>query len=171
MKEKVLTVKFNIEPIYHDRLIKLGDNIAVITDKTGKKTTIDKDKKRYPYKLDIDVICTVTTNIRTFSFTIPAEYVWNGADIPSILWFFVGSKDSPEFKVPSMVHDFMLEFKEYIYKNLLREQITVAEYRRLTSLIFRELLKVYGTKTIKSNIMAGAVQAFQATLNKKEWKL
>lgn len=171
MKEKVLAVTFNIEPLYHDRLLKLGDEKVVITDKEGKKTTLDKDKKKYPYKLDIDVICNVVTTVRTFSFTIPADYVWNGADIPSILWFFVGSKDNPEFKVPSMVHDFILEYKEYIYKNLLREQITVAEYRWLTSLIFRDLLKTYGTKTVKSNIMSGAVQAFQATFNSKEWKI
>ena len=50
-------------------------------------------------------------------------------------------------------------------------KITVAEYRRLTSLIFRDLLKTYGTKTVKSNIMSGAVQMFQATFNRHEWKI
>lgn len=171
MKEKVLAVTFNIEPIYHDRKIKIGDNKIIIENKEGLKTTLESDKIKYPYKLDNEVICKVDTNVRTFSFTVPQDYCWNGADIPRILWFFVGSKDSPQFKVPSMIHDFILEFKEYIYKNVLRESISVAEYRRLTSLIFRQLLKDYGTKTIKSNIMSGVVQGFQATWNRGEWKI
>ena len=37
-------------------------------------------------------------------------------------------------------------------------------------MIFRQLLKDDGTKTIKSNIMSGAVQFFQATINAREWK-
>lgn len=171
MKEKVLTVKFNKRPVYHDRIIDIFDNRQITEDKEGNKITVVEHKIKYPYKLDIQVICTVTTNIREFSFTIPKGYCWNGADIPPFLWCFVGSKDSPQFKVPSMVHDFMLEFKEYIYKNVLCQKISVAEYRRLTSLIFRQLLKDNGTKTVKSNIMSGCVQAFQATFNRKEWKI
>lgn len=171
MKEKVLAVTFNIEPDYHDRHVKPGDEKIIVTDKKGNKITLAAHKKLYPYKLDNEVICTVETTVRKFSFTIPKDYVWNGADIPPILWVFIGSKDNPEFKVPSLVHDFILEFKEYIYKNLLRKQLTIKQYRRLTSLIFRDLLKTYGTKTIKSNIMSGAVQVFQATFNRKEWKI
>lgn len=171
MREKVLTVNFNTEPIYHDRHIKPGDEKIIVEDKKGNKITLAEHKKLYPYKLDNDVIFTIETTIRKFSFTIPKDYCWNGADIPPILWFFVGSKDSPEFKVPSLVHDFMLEFKSYIYKNVLCQMISMPEYRRLTSLAFRDLLKTYGTKTIKSNIMSGFVQIFQATLNRNEWNL
>lgn len=171
MKEQVLAVILNSEPIYHDRQYKEGDEKIIVDDKKGNKVTLAKHKKLYPYKLDVDLLCKIITNKRTFSFTIFQDYCWNGADIPSFLWVLVGSKDNPEFKVPSMVHDFMLEFKEYIYKYLLRGQISIDEYRRLTSLIFRELLKTYGTKTIKSNIMSGAVQLFQATLNAKDWKI
>lgn len=171
MKEKVLTVTFNTEPIYHDRHIKAGDEKIVVEDKKKKKITLSEHKKLYPYKLDNDVICTVETTLRKFSFTIPCDYCWNGADIPSALWFFVGSKDNPEFKIPSMVHDFILEFKVYILRNILCDMISIKEYRRLTSLIFRDLLKTYGTKTIKSNIMSGAVQIFQATINSGDWNI
>lgn len=171
MKEKVLAVLFNTEPIYHDRKIKCGDKKIIVEDKKGNKITLAEHKKLYPYKLDNEVICTILTTLRTFSFTLPKDYCWNGADIPRLLWCFVGSKDSPEFKVPSMVHDFMLEFKAYIYKNVLYSEISIADYRRLTSLIFRELLKSNGTKTIKSNVMSGVVQGFQATWNRSEWKI
>lgn len=171
MREKVLAVKFNTEPMYHDRHPKAGDEKVIVEDKKGNRITLAAHKKLYPYKLDNEVLCTVETTVRKFSFTIPKDYVWNGADIPSILWVFVGSKDNPEFKVPSMVHDFILEFKSYIFKNILCQMISISEYRRLTSLIFRDLLKTYGTKTIKSNIMSGAVQIFQATFNRKEWNI
>ena len=171
MREKVLAVTFNTEPIYHDRHPKAGDEKIIVEDKKGNKITLADHKRLYPYKLDNEVICTVETNVRKFSFTIPKDYVWNGADIPSILWFIVGSKDNPEFKIPSLVHDFILEFKAYIFRNVLCGIMSIPDYRRLTSLIFRDLLKTNGTKTVKSNIMSGAVQMFQTTFNRKEWNL
>jgi hypothetical protein len=171
MREKVLAVTFDKEPIYHDRVVKPGDEKIIVEDKKGNKITLAEHKKLYPYKLDNAINCFIATNKRSFSVDIPADYCWNGADIPSILWAFVGSKDAPCFKVPSLVHDYLLEFKSPIYILILKNKITVAEYRRLTSLIFRDLLKTYGTKTIKSNIMSGAVQIFQATFNRKEWKI
>ena len=160
-REKLLSVTVKPKPKYHDRIIDKKDNYTIVDDKNGEKITLEEHKRKYPYKIDKDFICYVKTTHRKFSFTIPVDYCWNGADIPRVLWFFVGSKDNPEFKVPSCVHDFLLEFRGYIYKNILREEITVSQYRRLTSLIFRELLKQYGTKTVKSNIMASAVAGFQ----------
>lgn len=171
MKEKVLSIKPSVMPRYGDRNIKCADYHTIVTDKKGNRITLAEHKKLYPYIVVNEVTWTVSTTLRDFSFTIPAEYVWNGADIPSFLWMFVGSKDCPQFKVPSMIHDFMLEFKEYIYKNVLCECMSVADYRRLTSLTFRQSLKDYGTKTVKSNIMSGCVQAFQATFNRGEWKI
>lgn len=169
MKEKVLAVTPNTPPRYGDRVPECEDFHKIVTDKKGNRITEAGHKRLYPYCVENAVIWTISTTQRDFSFTIPAGYVWNGADIPPFLWMFVGSKDSPQFKVPSMLHDFMLEFKEYIYNNVLCKSITVPEYRRLTSLIFRQALKDYGTRTVKSNIMSGCVQAFQATFNRKDW--
>lgn len=171
MKEQILAIKYSTEPDFRDRKIYCGDKNVVAYDKKGKKITLAEHKKLYPYEVDNEVTWTIITTHRDFAFTIPAGYFWNGADIPRLLWFFVGSKDSPEFKIPSMIHDFMLEFKAYIYNNVLCKKITIKEYRRLTSLIFRHSLKINGTKTVKSNIMSGAVQFFQATANRKEWRI
>ena len=68
-----------------------------------------------------------------------------------------------------MIHDYMLEFKFLILEETLKDEISIKEYRRISSLVFRQALKNDGTKTIKSNIMSGAVQLFQATLNRREW--
>lgn len=171
MKEQILAITPNNPPRYGDRFITCDDFHKITTDKNGNRITLAEHKRLYPYIVGNEIIWTVSTTLRDFSFTIPAEYIWNGADIPRFLWFFVGSKDSPQFKVPSMLHDFLLEYKDYIYNNVLCKKMSVKEYRRLTSLIFRQSLKDYGTKTVKSNIMSGCVQAFQATLNRKEWRI
>ena len=171
MKEQVLSINYTEYPIYIDRKPEENDDKVIVFDKKGNRITLAEHKKLYPYEVKNEVTWKISTTLRDFSFTIPAGYVWNGADIPSLLWVFVGSKDSPEFKIPSMIHDFMLEYKEYIYTNVLRESISIKDFRRLTSLIFRQSLKDNGTKTIKSNIMSGCVQAFQTTFNHKEWNI
>lgn len=168
-REKVLYIVFDKEPETRDRHIYPKDRTIAVIDKKGNVITLEEDKKLYPFKIDNTVKCTIQTNYRTIEFTIPQEYRWNGADIPKLLWVFVGSQYNPEFKIPSMIHDFMLEFKADIFKNLIN--ITLPEYRRLTSLAFRQALKDSGVRTIKSNIMAGAVQGFQATFNRKEWDI
>lgn len=171
MKEKILSIKASAPPRYGDRIPFDNDNKTIVKDKKGKRITLAEHKKLYPYIVANEVTWTVSTTIRDFSFTIPAGYFWNGADIPRVLWLFVGSKDSPQFKVPSMIHDFMLEYKDYIYINVLCKCMSIADFRRLSSLTFRQSLKDYGTITIKSNIMSGCVQAFQATINRNEWKI
>lgn len=168
-KEKVLYVEFDKRPLTRDRRIEPKDKNIATKDKKGNIITLEADKRLYPFKIDNSVKCTVVTTVRTIEFAVPNQYRWNGADIPKALWLFVGSQYNPEFKVPSMIHDLMLEYKEDIYSKLTN--ISVAEYRRLTSLIFRQLLKDEGVRTIKSNIMSGAVQLFQATFNRKEWKI
>lgn len=169
-KEKVLSVVYDVKPDYFDRHVEYGDDKIIVYDKKGNRITLAEHKELYPYQLRNEVRFTIETTKRTFLFTIEAGYVWNGADIPPILWFFVGSKDDPKFKIPSMIHDYLLEFKFEILEKVLNNEISVKEYRRLTSLSFRQSLKDEGTKTIKSNIMSGAVQFFQATINAREWK-
>ena len=60
----------------------------------------------------------------------------------------------------SMLHDFLLNFK-YQMMNEVIEGILPNEYRRLTSLIFREVLIHTGTNNIKANIMSFFVDSWQ----------
>lgn len=172
-KEKVLKVAFNkeLDGIVRSRIPETKDKEKIITNKEGKIVTLWEDKIQYPFKLDEDVICIVWTDKRKFSFKIRKGYVWNGADIPALCEVLVGSKQELQFLAPSMVHDFLLEYKEFIYKEVIKEEMSVAEYRRLTSLIFRQLLKNYGVRVVKTNIMSWAVDVFQMTLNKGQWKI
>jgi hypothetical protein len=54
-------------------------------------------------------------------------------------------------------------------KEVLFEKISKKEYRRLTSLIFRELIKKQGTNVIKANVMSWCVDVFQM-FNIRSWK-
>ena len=159
-KEEIISIKFSETPDIRDRVIKEDD-----TDATKQS------KRQYPYEIFNTVTITVKTNKRCFEFDIYNGYTWNGADIPQVLWLIVGSRHNPEFRIPSMVHDFMLQFKKYILKEALKDEITISEYRRLTSLIFREKLKTQGVNTIKANIMSWCVDVFQHYGNKKGWKI
>ena len=172
-KEDVLIVKFNKElnNVVKVRIPSPKDKEKIALNKEKQTVTLWEDKAKYPYIVIEDVICTVFTTHRKFSFRIPVGYVWNGADIPWLCEMLVGSKQELDFLVPSMVHDFLLEHKKFIFKEVLSESMTVKEYRRLTSLIFRQLLKQYDVRVVKSNVMGWAVDVFQATINRKNWNM
>ncbi len=158
-KEQIVDISFSSVPDVRVRVIKPSDTKAVI-----------ENKKKYPFELHSSIDIKVLTTKREFEFTIFNGYTWNGADIPRLFWRMIGSRTDNEFLIASMLHDYLLEFKVYMLNQLLENSISVKEYRRLTSLIFRHILKEQGTNTIKANIMSFAVQVFQMTINGRAWK-
>lgn len=158
-KEQVIEIKFDRDPDIRERGYKDDD-----------PDEIKKQKIKYPFEIFNTVTLTVLTDYRKFSFDIYNGYYWNGADIPQALWLIVGSRYNPEFREASMIHDFMLQFKKYMIHEVLEDQITVSEYRRLTSLIFREKLKKQGVKEVKANIMSWCVDVYQLCCNRKGWQ-
>lgn len=157
-RDKVRRVLFSDVLDVRVRVINYDDSKAVI-----------KNKKKYPFELFNTVQIQVQTDKMDFLFSVFNGYTWNGADIPRFLWRLVGSRTDNDFLVASMVHDYMLEFKTYIMKEILSGQITKREYRRLTSLVFRELIKRQGTNVVKANIMSWCVDVFQM-FNVRSWK-
>lgn len=157
-KEKIIEISFSEVPDVRIRVIKKEDPNAV-----------KENKKRFPFELHNSVMTTVTTTKRTFSFDLYNGYVWNGADIPRFLWRIIGSRTDNDFLIASMLHDYLLEFKNYIMQQVLNNELSVKEYRRLTSLIFRHIIKEQGTNVIKANIMSYCVDVFQM-FNRKGWR-
>jgi len=153
-----IKIDFDKNPVVSIRVINKNDSILVT-----------KSKKKYPFILCNTVRVSVFEQDKfDFTFEIGKDYVWNGADIPKILFVFGQSKDN-NYLIASMVHDFMLENKNYIYSDILKKSLTKDEYRKLTSLIFRQILKDEKTNTIKANCMAFGVDIYQK-FNKKYWK-
>ena len=156
-REEILNVFFSPVPDVRIRVIEFGDSQTVIESKT-----------KYPFKLHNSITVCILTTKRSFQFCIHNGYTWNGADIPRLLWRLIGSRTDNEFLLASMVHDFMLDFKQKIITEDLNNAVTYEEYRRLTSLIFREIIKDTGTNTLKANIMSFFVDLFQKF--QKSWK-
>lgn len=150
MKETIKYVTFDVTPIVCVRVIEADDT-----------NEIKREKKKYPFKLHNDVPVNVITNKRIFSFTIPSKYIWNGADIPRTFWRCIGSPTDNAFLIASMVHDYLLNQKQDIYETILHKSMTMKEYRRLTSLIFREILKNTGENIAKANVMSWFVDMYQ----------
>ena len=155
-----LKVDFNELPVIKIRVIDKNDSDFVI-----------KAKKKYPFVLinSVKVYVSEEEKNLNFEFEIPKNYIWNGADIPKCL-FFVGQSKDNNYLLASMVHDFMLEKREYLYNIILKKSLTAKEYRKLTSLVFREILKDEKTNTIKANCMAFAVDIYQNFCQAKTWK-
>lgn len=158
MKEKIISVSFDIVPSVKVRVIESNDLEQIICS-----------KKKFPFELDNSVQVFVETSLRKFKFSIFNGYTWNGADIPRFFWRIIGSRTDNDFLIASMLHDYLLEFKFYMMSEILNNQMQPKEYRRLTSLIFRHIIKEQGTNTIKANVMAWCVDVFQI-FNRKEWK-
>ena len=141
--------------------------IRVIEDDDPK--VIKENKIEYPFELFNTIKVIIETTKRVFSFNIPKGYTYNGSDIPRIFWRVIGSRTDNNFLISALLHDYTLDMKQFIMQECIKEPITIDEYRRLTSLIFREKLKLQGVNTIKANIMGWAVQTFQK-INNKGWK-
>lgn len=141
--------------------------IRVINDKDPK--AIKDNKRKYPFEIFNTIKVTIKTTKREFSFDIPKGYTWNGSDIPKFFWRIIGSRTSNDFLMSSLLHDYVLDMRTFIMSKCIKEPITINEYRRLTTLIFREKLKLQGVNTIKANIMGCAVDMFQI-INSRNWK-
>ena len=148
-REEITNIFFSPIPDIRIRVIEFGDIETVI-----------ESKKRFPFKLHNSISVCVETTKRNFSFCIHNGFTWNGADIPRFLWQLVGSRTSNDFLLASMVHDYILNFK-YQLMNEVLNGISPDEYRRLTTLIFREIVKINGTKTLKANIMSFFIDCWQ----------
>lgn len=158
-KNKVREVSLDPSPHVHIRVIDDEDTLLTKHEKADK-----------PFKLLNDVSLRVNTDEYFFGVTIPRGYTWNGADIPAPCWWFGSSKDN-EFLIPSLVHDYLLEYKTDIFERYSFLFETPEEYRRITSLVFRELCKQAGISTLKANIAGFCVDIYQGTVNRGAWNI
>jgi hypothetical protein len=94
---------------------------------------------------------------KMYNFTINKSFRWDGATIPKLFWFIIGSKTNPKFRNPSLIHDYMCNNKSCI------------DFRRnFSSRIFKAMLKVAGVKTLKREIMYICVEIWQ--FFQKDWR-
>ncbi len=115
-------------------------------DKFRKKEIIEK-----PFCNKEDLTVTITYSDEYIpSFIIPKGYTWDGATIPRIFWRLIGANTSPEFLIPSMIHDALCENHQYIQHD-----------RYLSTIILERLLYVSGVGSFKRWMMKHTVDNWQ----------
>ncbi len=118
-----------------------------------KETKTEKDKtSKYPFELknETEVIICDHVNDKSFDFTIPKGYTWDGATIPRIFWRLIGAKTDSRFLIPSLIHDYMCE-----------NHSCVENDRYFSTCVFERLLYVSGVSCFKRWLMKHSVDNFQ----------
>ncbi len=106
------------------------------------------DKKPFLNKEKLKV--TIKYINHAYLFTIPKGYTWDGATIPRFFWRFIGSNTSPEFLIPSMIHDVLCENHSYIDND-----------RYLSTIILERLLYCSGVNGFKRWMIKHSVDNYQ----------
>lgn len=111
-----------------------------------------KSIKKYPFicktKLDVQLIDYVKD--RTYGFSIPKGYCYDGASIPRLFWRFIGAPTDNAFLIPALIHDVLCEHHEYIMND-----------REFSTKVFNALLEVSEVGKYKRFFMKNSVACFQ----------
>lgn len=145
-KDDKLKIEFDREP-----------NIIVQYPKPSYATSIKKEIIHKPFYNCEDLVVLITYKEKEHPFFIPKGYTWDGASIPSIFWRFIGPNTSPDFLIPSLIHDVLCENHNYIEND-----------RYLSTLILERLLYVSGVGCFKRWMMKHSVDNYQKI--KGNWK-
>lgn len=119
-----------------------------------------KSVKKYPFinKVLLLIKLTDKKSLKTYSFTIPKGYCFDGASVPRLFWRIIGSNTDNKFLVAAMVHDFMCENHD-----------CVGFDRAFSTKVFDALLSVSQVGKLKRFLMKNSVDIFQmAFCNWKE---
>lgn len=172
-KEKLITVYEVPEYTEGDPYLRLpitadkAPHTMRVDRETGEFITLWEEKLRYPYCTRVASKITVKTDRRKYAFVLKLSdgaFFWNGMNLPKNFWSLLGmSKDSPYGWIASKWHDNLLIYKQE-FLNEIRATVpgyTISEFRRLTSLIFRQLLINNSVPKWKAYIMAWFVELWQ----------
>ena len=116
-----------------------------------------EDIKHNPYLNKRNITYFIRYKGELYTIFIRKGYVWDGATIPFGFRWILGGKGNPAFLVASCVHDKICENKHLVDYN-----------RKLSSIIFRELLLACGCPRLKAKIMYMAVNNYQSLI--KGWQ-
>ena len=120
---------------------------------TPSMTAAEKDGiSKYPFmnRRDLKVNLHDLINDKTYSFTIPKGYRWDGASIPRMFWRLIGSKTDPAFLIPSRIHDVLCEHHYYVDND-----------RYFADKVFERLLYVSGVSAFNRWVMFHSVDNYQ----------
>lgn len=111
-----------------------------------------KSIKKYPFicKTSLNVALFDHTKSKSYKFTIPKGYCYDGASIPRIFHRVIGANTDNSFLIPALIHDVLCEHHDYIDND-----------REFSSEVFNALLEVSDVGKIKRYAMKHSVNFFQ----------
>lgn len=134
--------------IFFDRKPKVGIRYASpsMTDAEIKSV------KKYPFINKYELTVRLIDNIkqRTYEFSIPKGYCFDGASVPVFFQRIIGAPTDNEFLIAALVHDVLCENHQYIMND-----------RAFSTLVFDSLLKVSKVNPVKRFLMKHSVDIFQ----------
>lgn len=143
---------------------------------TGEMITLWEEKLRYPFKTKVASRLYVRTRERLYKFDLRLDengcYFWDGSTTPKITWSILGlSSTSPEGLQASKWHDNLLQFKQEAYDTakIYNKDLTVSEFRELTTNIYKTFLINHGVNKAKAWVMGFAINFYQTFFN-KDWR-
>lgn len=111
-----------------------------------------KSIKKFPFicktKLDVKIFDKI--NERSYGFTIPKGYCYDGASIPKFFHRIIGANTDNSFLIPALIHDVLCEHHEYIMND-----------RNFSSEVFNALLEVSEVGKVKRFLMKHSVNFYQ----------
>lgn len=136
--------------VYISEASKLKDSIGY---------DITNNKKPFYLRRDLSVI--IETVEKTIEFIIPREYKWDGATIKcKLAQLIIGCPHKPEFVIPALLHDYLLDNKDIIHYN-----------RKLSSDVLATTLIDFGVGELKVKIMTLVTDTYQKYFRRNEWKI
>lgn len=111
-----------------------------------------KSIKKYPFvnKKNLKVQLIDYQKNKSYIFTIPKGYCYDGASIPRLFWRVIGSNTDNRFLIPALIHDVLCEHHEYVDND-----------RRFSSNVFNALLESSEVYPLKRFFMKNSVDVFQ----------
>jgi hypothetical protein len=111
-----------------------------------------KSIKKYPFicKTKLEVALFDHIKNKTYKFTIPKGYCYDGASIPRMFWRLIGSNTDNTFLIPALIHDVLCENHNYVDND-----------REFSTEVFESLLEVSEVNKIKRKIMCTGINIFQ----------
>jgi hypothetical protein len=111
-----------------------------------------KSIKKYPFicKTRLEVALFDHIKSKSYKFTIPKGYCYDGASIPRFFHRIIGANTDNSFLIPALVHDVLCEHHNYIDND-----------REFSSKVFNALLEVSEVGNIKRFFMKNSVDLYQ----------
>lgn len=179
-KEKMIAVYEVPEAVSGDPYIRVPEEKDKLPQtlrldrETGELITLWEEKHRYPYKTKVASRLYVRTKERLYKFDLRMDdkgtYCWNGSNSPKIFDTLLRfTKHSPEGLQASKWHDNLLQFKQESYNTAryYNPDITVKEFRLLTTEIYKAFLRNHGIDKFRTWIMGVAINIYQSF--NKQW--